>query len=370
MNPLWAAGGRLPRLIGDARADVCVVGLGGAGLVAIERLSAAGRRVIGLDRGGVGAGAAGRNGGFLLAGPAEFHHHLAAWAKSLAAELYGLTVEARDRIMAETPGAEPRGSLRRFASAEEEADGRAQLDALTGDGFSAEWTEGGLLIPGDGTFDPGQRCRWLAQRCAGGAELYGQTEVVEVGPERVVTTAGVVRAEAVLICLDGGFERLVPAERLPSPVRTVRLQMLATAPATDVTVHRAIYHRFGYDYWQQRPDGRIALGGGRDVGGEAEESSEEGVTQVVQTYLEKLLRERVSTRAPITHRWSGLVAYTEDQLPVVGEMGEGIFGAGAYCGHGNVLSALAGHALAEMALGRTAPRIVGLLERLRSAPKS
>ena len=43
---------------------------------------------------------------------------------------------------------------------------------------------------------------------------------------------------------------------------------------------------------------------------------------------------------------------------------------GAYCGYGNVLSALAGHALAEMALGRTAPRIVGLLERLRSAPKS
>lgn len=40
--------------------------------------------------------------------------------------------------------------------------------------------------------------------------------------------------------------------------------MLATAPATDVKFARPVYRREGYDYWQQLPDGSIALGGFRD----------------------------------------------------------------------------------------------------------
>ena len=67
-----------PMLTGDFEADVCVVGLGGSGLSCVHELLRLGQRVIGIDAGTVGGGAAGRNGGFLLAGTAEFYHDTVA----------------------------------------------------------------------------------------------------------------------------------------------------------------------------------------------------------------------------------------------------------------------------------------------------
>src|SRR6185312_5764020 len=58
--------------------DVCVIGLGGSGLTAVSELLALGRRVVGIDAADVAAGAAGRNGGFLLGGTADFHHDAVA----------------------------------------------------------------------------------------------------------------------------------------------------------------------------------------------------------------------------------------------------------------------------------------------------
>src|SRR5687767_10318139 len=82
-----------PPLDGDVRADVCVVGLGGSGLAAVGALLDAGAMVAGIDAGPVAGGAAGRNGGFLLAGGSRFHHAAGeAWGRERAAELYALTL--------------------------------------------------------------------------------------------------------------------------------------------------------------------------------------------------------------------------------------------------------------------------------------
>ena len=51
-----------------------MVGLGGSGLSALNELVNMGYKVVGIDAKDVGAGAAGRNGGFLLAGLSEFYH--------------------------------------------------------------------------------------------------------------------------------------------------------------------------------------------------------------------------------------------------------------------------------------------------------
>lgn len=388
-EPLWSIGDRtLPRLVGPARAEVCVVGLGGTGLTAVAALTAAGRSVLGVDAGTVAAGAAGRNGGFLLAGPAAFHHRLREQiGREPARELYGLTLEARDRMFADLGGAtaKPCGSFRVPGDAEEERDIRAQYDALLEDGFAAEWrtepvgrqSRQGLVVPGDGTFDPARRCVELANGVADHARLFGSSPVLEVSPERVVTAAGEVRADAILVCVDGALDRLFPLLKEATPrrpaVRSLRLQMLATAPAPDVDLHRAVYFRQGYDYWQQRPDGRIALGGGRDRGGDLEDTDRLGVTEAVQSHLEGLLADPIGTTAAVTHRWSGVVGYSSDDLPLADEaveVGPGVFWAGAYSGHGNVLGTMAGAALADLALGRPTPRLVRLLREARAERKT
>lgn len=393
---------RLPRLVGTVRADVCVVGLGGAGLSALARLVEAGRRVVGVDARGVAAGAAGRNGGFVLAGPAELHHQLAdRVGRDLARRLYELTVEGRDRILAEAPEADPRGSLRLPATIEEHTRLRQELEALVKDGFEARWLEPaserrldpgdgpaggragarsladtsasggtdleGLLVPGDGVLDPVLRCTALADRVADRAELFGDSPVVEIGPERVRCPTGDIRAEVVLVAVDGGLDRLLPP--LSGRVRSVRLQMLATGPAADVEVPYAIYYREGYDYWHQRGDGCILLGGARDLGGEAEETDALGITAKVQGALEARLRDLIMTRAPVTHRWSGIVGYSSDDLPIAGEvseLGAGVFAAGGYSGTGNVLGSLAGEAIADLALGRRTPALVEVLSAARA----
>jgi glycine/D-amino acid oxidase-like deaminating enzyme len=67
-------------LSGDVNADACVVGLGASGLAAIGALADRGLSVVGVDAGRVAAGAAGRNAGFLLGGPAiALHRAIERW---------------------------------------------------------------------------------------------------------------------------------------------------------------------------------------------------------------------------------------------------------------------------------------------------
>lgn len=345
----------LPALDGDVQADVCVVGLGGSGLTAVGELLRRGASVVGIDAGHVAAGAAGRNGGFLLAGTYDFYHDaVARHGRERAHRVYRLTVDEIRRIADEAPRAvRLTGSVRLADSDEEIEDCRTQLDAMRADGLPAEWYAGpegqGLLIPTDGGFNPLLRCRLLARRAVdAGARLFEHAPALDVHPGEVRTPAGSVRCDRVIVAVDGRLESLLP--ELEGRVRTARLQMLATAPTDEVRVPRPVYARWGYEYWQQLPDGRIALGGFRDVGGEGEWTAEALPGDVVQARLERFLRERIGVRAPVTHRWAGCVGFTPNGLPLLEEVRPGVWVTGGYSGTGNVIGALCGRAAAELAL--------------------
>jgi glycine/D-amino acid oxidase-like deaminating enzyme len=163
-----------------------------------------------------------------------------------------------------------------------------------------------------------------------------------------------VRCRAVVVAVDGGLETLLP--ELAPRARSTRLQMLATAPVAPGTVACPVYDNWGHDYWQQLPDGRIALGGGRDRFRDAEWGRPAEPDAVVQAWLDRLLRERVGIDAPVTHRWAGVVAYTDDGLPVLEEVRPGVIASGGLCGHGNVLGSAAARAATAIALGEPVRR--------------
>lgn len=355
----------LPALERDIAADVCVVGLGGSGLAAVHQLRELGASVVGIDALGVAGAAAGRNGGFLIAGLSEFHHDaVARFGRARAAALYRLTIDEIQRMAAETPAAvRLTGSLRIAASDEEERDCRAQLAAMVADGLPVEWYEGsegrGLLVPTDGVLQPVTRCRTLARAAAAdGAFLFERTPAVDVSAGAVTTPSGRVRCGAVVVAVDGGLARIVP--EVATRVRTARLQMLATAPTAAVRLTRPVYTRWGYDYWQQLPDGRLVLGGQRDVV-EGEEWTEDAApTDRVQRLLDGVLAERIGARVEVTHRWGATVTFSDTGLPVLEEVRPGVLAVGAYSGTGNVMGALCGRAAARIALGLETP-ISGLL---------
>ena len=347
-DPVWEDGTwpGLPRLEGDVTADVCVVGLGGSGLTAVQELESHGASVVGVDAARVAGGAAGRNGGFLLAGFARpYHEAVTQLGRERAAGLYRRTLEE----MARTPHTRRVGSLRIEDTEERLADCRAQAAALHEDGFDVQEYDGpegrGLLFPCDGVLQPLLRARSLAQQAV--SPLFEQTPVVSLDRNEVRTPHGTVRCASVLVAVDGNLDLLLPEV----PVRTVRLQMLATAPLRDQPYNRPVYYRDGYEYWQQLPDGRVALGGFRDLGGPEEETRSTETSATVQDALERFLRERLGIREPVTHRWAASVGFTDDGLPFVGEVRPGVWAAGGYCGTGNVIGALCGRQIACAALG-------------------
>lgn len=357
-GPVWDQGGslELPVLQGEVTADVCVVGLGGSGLAAVREALARGLKVVGIDAATVGAGAAGRNGGFLLAGLAAFHHVAAAeLGPERAAALYRLTlaeVEAMERL---TPGLVRRtGSLRVAASPEELEDCRLQLERMREDGLPVEPYSGpegeGLLFPLDAVFDPLARCRRLASLALeGGAALFGRSPALTVARDEVRTPSGRVSCGAVVVAVDGRLELLLP--ELAGRVRTARLQMLATAPTDEVRLPRPVYRRYGYEYYQQLPDGRIALGGFRDRGGDAEWTLDAEPTPQVQGLLERFLREELGVSAPITYRWAASVGYANGVLPVFARLRGGVVAIGGYSGTGNVVGSLLAREAVAAAVG-------------------
>ncbi|MGZ8493917.1 MAG: NAD(P)/FAD-dependent oxidoreductase, partial [Gemmatirosa sp.] len=204
-RPVWDEGPApdLPALRGTVEADVCVVGLGGSGLAAVDELLTLGRSVVGIDAGIVGGAAAGRNGGFLLAGPADFHHDaVAKHGRDRAVRMYHLTLEQIARMERETPDAVRRvGSIRLATTPEEIEDCRVQLDAMQADGLAAEWYDGplgrGLRIPTDAAFQPMSRARLLAGTAVQqGARLFERSAAREITAHAVRTDDGVVRCRA------------------------------------------------------------------------------------------------------------------------------------------------------------------------------
>jgi glycine/D-amino acid oxidase-like deaminating enzyme len=118
-----------------------------------------------------------------------------------------------------------------------------------------------------------------------------------------------------------------------------------------------VYTRYGYDYWQQLPDGRLVLGGQRDVAERDEWTDDATPTDAVQDLLERVIAERLRITPRVTHRWAATVSFSATGLPILEEVRSGVFAAGAYSGTGNVLGSLCGRAAARLALGRSAPML-------------
>lgn len=346
----------LPPLSHDAAAEVCVVGLGGSGLSCISELLALGAKtVIGVDAADVAAGAAGRNGGLLLAGPVDFHHDaVARFGSERTLAIHARTERELETIQRETPGVvRITGSLRIAETDEELEDCERQYVAMKADGLAVERYEGpegrGLLFPRDAVFQPMRRARMLATSLRErGAQLFGHTTVLDIEPGRLRTSIGNIAARKIIVCVDGKLETLFPA--LEGEVRTARLQMLAAAPELPIRFPRPVSMRYGFDYWQQLEDGSVLLGGGRDKFEASEWTTDATPDAQVQRYLESQLRGRLGITSAITHRWAASVAFTETGLPLIREFGDDVLVVGAYSGTGNLVGAVCGRGLARLAL--------------------
>jgi len=363
----------LPALREDLRADVCVVGLGGSGLAAIGEVLRRGLSVIGVDAGRVAAGAAGRNGGFLLAGPATgIHRAAASWGADAALELYRQTLsEITELAGLLGPDVVRRAGSLRIAGlpgppvdeAEEAdrgvelADCDQQYDFLREHGIDVGRYDGelgtGLFLPEDAAMNPARRALGLATRYSGAARMFENSPVTAIEAGRVRTPGGVVSAGLVVVAVDGRLEVLLP--ELAGRVRTARLQMLATEPVRAGRLPCPVYGRWGYDYAQQDQAGRLFVGGGRDRFAEQEWTPQTAPTEGVQAWIERVAARFAGGPVQVSHRWAASVGFTGDGRAVVTQARPGVIACGGYSGTGNLVGPVAARAAVALGLDGTAP---------------
>jgi glycine/D-amino acid oxidase-like deaminating enzyme len=347
----------------EGRVDVAIVGAGVTGCSAALRLAEGGLRVRVHDARGIAEGASGRNGGFALSGgAARYDVARETYGAEQAASYWTWTEEALDRMVELGGDALRRTGSYRLAGDEEEREGiRLEYEALREDGFDAEWLDdvpggaagrfhGALSHPRDCAIQPARFVRRLAAlAAAAGAEIREHDLVEDIDA---------LDAERVLVATDGYGHGVVP--ELSDLIWPTRGQVLASAPVDRVLYDRPHYARQGFDYWQQLTDGRILLGGFRDVSILDELTDVEETTPRIQSSLESFLHELAGEEVEVTHRWAGIFGLTQDMLPLVGAVpgrAGRVWVAGGYSGHGNVLGFACGQLVADAMLGQRAPQL-------------
>ena len=377
-----------PPLPGDSQVDVAIVGAGYTGLWTAYYLLKAepGLRVALLEKEIAGFGASGRNGGWCSA--------LFAASREKIARRYGRPAAvAQQRAMFET--VDEVGRVARDEGIDASfvkggtltlATSRTQIDRVRGMirndlewGFGSDdyrWLEpaavaervraaevwGARFTPHCARLHPARLVRGLAATVADlGASIYESTAAVRIGPGRVETHRGTVRAEVVVRATEGYTATLRRSHRRLLPLYSL---MIATEPLPpevwdeigwqgQETIHDG---RHLLIYAQRTPDDRIAIGGrgapyhfGSRItdGNDREPRVHEGLVSVLRSLFPQ------AADASITHRWGGCLGVPRDWFSSVGlDRATGLAWAGGYVGDGVSTSNLAGRTLRDLILHR------------------
>ncbi|MFI9332387.1 NAD(P)/FAD-dependent oxidoreductase [Kitasatospora sp. NPDC052868] len=351
---------------GTVTADVAIVGAGLTGLATAYRLV---RRdpsldIVVLDATGPAAGASGRGTGLVgpRIGPAidkarkRFGDETARACYLASEDWVRQTVDLVGELGADcglTVGGQliVANSDRAAATLARQAEAYRQLDLDVVPVARPGRYRAALRHPVAATLDPAALTTALAAELDRlGVRRFDRSPVLRLGGGELTCPAGTVRAGRTVIAVNG-FTR-----SLGLPVGTVaplQLHALATAPLSpearaelgpeaviDVTT-LAPYHRL-------TPDGRLVMGGGPV-----------NIPPTTRPDQHRRawdwLARRLPVPAEITHRWTGQVGMTGDDLPVVGRIDDRTWFAGGCCGHGLALATATGGHLAEALTGDAPP---------------
>jgi glycine/D-amino acid oxidase-like deaminating enzyme len=374
-------------LSGDLGADVAIAGAGYTGLWTAYYLSRAqpGLKIVVCEREIAGFGASGRNGGWCSAlfpaSLAKLERMAGADAATAMYRAMQATVDEVGRVAAAegidchwakggtVQLARSRVQLDRAASEVAEArsfgfgeDDLRLLSAEEARGFAgATSIAGGTFTPHCAAIHPARLVRGLAEAVRRrGVSVFERTPVLELGPGRLVTPYGTVRARHVIRATEGYTARLPGQRRAVAPVYSL---MIATAPLPEaVWAEIGLASRPTFSdlrhliiYGQRTADGRLAFGGrGAPYHlGSAVRPSFDRVPAVFAA-LRRTLAELfpVLGDVEVTHGWGGPIGVPRDWCASVGlDRATGLGWAGGYVGDGVATTNLAGRTLADLITG-------------------
>jgi glycine/D-amino acid oxidase-like deaminating enzyme len=153
------------------------------------------------------------------------------------------------------------------------------------------------------------------------------------------------RTQTLTLCTNAFTKQLLPAE----DIAPGRGQVLITQPMEGLRFKGIFHFDKGYYYFREI-DGRILIGGGRNMDFAKEATTSFELNEEIQLELERKLHEIVipGRRFLVELRWAGIMAFGPNKYPVVKSVSDRVFGAFRMGGMGVALGSEVAAQVADM----------------------
>jgi len=360
----------------DDSVEVAVIGGGLAGMTtALTCLERGIDRIALIEADEVGAGASGRNGGFVFGGFSLSNDALAnqlgdssaarlhQWTRHSVRRIrkriedYRLDCQANDAGVVLADWFHDSPSLRVFADRMQRRLGfelswldiEARAALVNSDRYGA-----GLHEPGSFHFHPLRHIRELARYfIEQGGRVYSNSRIKDIeradGGWILRSRSHRIRAREVVLTTGGYDLKLRPAlQRALQPIATyIAVTQPLDSRLEDVLPQPvAVYdNRFAFDYYRPLPDRRLLWGGRISTASR----SPAGIRRLMRRDLSRVFP--VLADVQLEHAWGGWMSYARHEMPILGQDDEGLWYGLAFGGHGMATTSLAGDILAEALTG-------------------
>lgn len=173
------------------------------------------------------------------------------------------------------------------------------------------------------------------------------TGVNVIVPHHTLKEDIVFTARKVLVCTNAFTKQLLPEE----DVAPGRGQVLITAPVKDLPFKGIFHLEEGYYYFREL-DGRILLGGGRQLDFAGETTTDFHFNDRIQQELEILLHNTIlpGRQIAIADRWTGIMAFGKTKQPLVKAHTQNIIIGVRMGGMGVAIGSMIGEQIARLAV--------------------
>ncbi|MFT6998489.1 MAG: gamma-glutamylputrescine oxidase [Cryomorphaceae bacterium] len=218
------------------------------------------------------------------------------------------------------------------------------------DEFGFSGVENMIVNELEGTVDTGLMMKNLVSLAReSGVEIFNGVEVKELstsGSNCILdTNIGEILTDRTIVATNGFAQKLIPQVE----VNPNRAQVLITSPIKNLKWSGCFHHDRGYDYFRNI-DGRVLIGGGRHLAKEAEQTDQEGISDLIQAHLEKILKDVIlpEQEFEIDMRWSGTMGMGDSKKYIAKQLNEHVYCAVRFGGMGVALASSVSKSLVEL----------------------